>query len=277
MWGDDPTALIGTAAPCRDGTIERTAEGYHVTGRFGFSSGCHHASWVIVAGVVQGKRSPVFLLVPKGDFEIDDNWHVMGLCGTGSCDLVFDTDVPPYRLVDHRGGCPVSDAPLYRLPFWSLFAHAVTVPLIGAAQGALDDYVANQRDRVRLFGGAAAAEPATHTRVAESAAELDAASTALARNAAAITAAAAGGRDLPPELVARLDRDQVIAVRQAVAAIDRLFADAGARALDLDRPLQRAWRDVHAGAAHGSNHPDAKLAAFGARAFTPPPAAQRDA
>ena len=107
----------GHALPRR--TIERTAEGYHVTGRFGFSSGCHHASWVIVAGVVQGKRSPVFLLVPKGDFEIDDNWHVMGLCGTGSCDLVFDTDVPPYRLVDHRGGCPVSDAPLYRLPFWA--------------------------------------------------------------------------------------------------------------------------------------------------------------
>ena len=39
-----PPALIGTATPCRDGTIERTAEGYHVTGRFGFSSGCHHAS-----------------------------------------------------------------------------------------------------------------------------------------------------------------------------------------------------------------------------------------
>jgi Acyl-CoA dehydrogenase, C-terminal domain len=50
----------------------------------------------------------------------------------------------------------------------------VTVPLLGAAQGAPDDYVANQRDRVRLFGGAAATEPATHTRVGESAAELDA-------------------------------------------------------------------------------------------------------
>ena len=39
----------------------------------------------------------VFLL-PRTDYAIDDNWHVIGLCGTGSKDIVVeDAFVPEYR------------------------------------------------------------------------------------------------------------------------------------------------------------------------------------
>ena len=42
----------------------------------------------------------------------------------------------------------------------------------------------------------------------------------------------------------------MFATRHAVTVVDKRFsATASARALSLDNPLQRAWRDVHAGPA----------------------------
>jgi 3-hydroxy-9,10-secoandrosta-1,3,5(10)-triene-9,17-dione monooxygenase len=162
---------------------------------------------------------------------------------------------------------------MYKLPFAQVFPHAATVPLVGTAQGALDDYLVGQRDRVRMLGGNVAAEPTTQIRVAESAADVDAARLSVARNFAEITALAAARKVYPSEFLARIDRDQVLATRKAVTTVDRIFANAGARALSLDNPIQRAWRDVHAGAAHAGNVPEPKLSGYGALAFGLPPAA----
>jgi len=276
VWGRDPSALISSAYMCREGYIDKMADGYQITGRFAFSSGCHHASWVVVAGVPRNAPDEGLLsfLVPASDFEIDDNWNVMGLCGTGSCDVVVAAAVPAHRVHNIAStGSPLSDAPVYRLPFMVVFPHAATVPLVGTAQGALDDYIALQRDRVGMRGAKPASESSTQIRVAESAADLDAARLTLFRNFADITATAAAGHDYPPELLARIDRDQVLATRHAVTAVDRVFATAGARALNLDNPLQRAWRDVHAGAAHFAAVPEPKLSGYGALAFGIQPSA----
>jgi 3-hydroxy-9,10-secoandrosta-1,3,5(10)-triene-9,17-dione monooxygenase len=209
-------------------------------------------------------------MVPRGEYEIVDNWNVMGLCGTGSCDVAVDATVPAHRVHRHRlgtTGSALSDAPVYRVPFFTMFPHAATVPLVGIAQGALDDYLTSQKSRTRMFGGNVASEASTQVRVAESAADLDSARLSLSRSFADITAVAAAGGVFPPELLARVDRDRVIGTRHAVAAIDRIFANAGARALSLDNPVQRAWRDVHAGAAHPASIPEVILATYGALAL----------
>jgi 3-hydroxy-9,10-secoandrosta-1,3,5(10)-triene-9,17-dione monooxygenase len=169
-------------------------------------------------------------------------------------------------------GSKVSDAPIYKLPFLTIFPHAATVPLVGTAQGALDEYLHQQKNRARVTGGVVGTEPSSQIRVAESAADLDAARCSLFRTCEDVTQAAASGNPFSPELLARVNRDQVLASRFAVTAVDRIFANAGARALSLDNPIQRAWRDVHAGAAHPASVPDAHLAAYGALAFGVDPA-----
>ena len=252
------------------------ADGYRIEGQFGFSSGCHHGSWVFVLGVPRNAPEVGFtsLLIPADDYQIVDNWNVMGLCGTGSCDVIVDSAVPAHRVHSiAKTGSPVSDAAVYNVPFMTIFPHAATVPLVGSAQGALDDYVAYQKDRVSMFGSKVPSEPATQIRVAESAADLDAARLSLSRNFVDLTAAAEAGGDFPAELLTRMDRDQVLATRRSVTAVDRIFASAGARALSLDNPIQRAWRDVHAGAAHFAAVPEGKLAGYGANVFGLPPTA----
>jgi 3-hydroxy-9,10-secoandrosta-1,3,5(10)-triene-9,17-dione monooxygenase len=277
VWGGDPSILMSSASAHRSGYIDKVADGYRIAGQFGFSSGCHHAAWLFVLGLPRNAPEEGFtaFLVPDSDFEIVDNWHVMGLCGTGSCDVVVDAMVPSYRArsIAHTGSA-ISDAAVYRLPFMVVFPHAATVPVVGAALGALEDYAASQKDRITLFGSKVASEPSTQIRVAESAADLDAARLSLFRNFADITDAATADGEYPVDLLARIDRDQVLATRRAVTAVDRVFASAGAGALSLDNPIQRAWRDVHAGAAHFAAMPEGKLASYGALAFglslTPP-------
>jgi 3-hydroxy-9,10-secoandrosta-1,3,5(10)-triene-9,17-dione monooxygenase len=182
--------------------------------------------------------------------------------------------VPAHRThAISKTGSQLSDATIYNVPFMILFPHAATVPIVGIAQGALDRYVTSQRDRVRIVGGNVAAEPSSQIRVAESAADLDAARLSLFRTAADVTDVASRGDAPSPDLLARVDRDQVLATRSAVAAVDRIFANAGARALSLDDPIQRAFRDAHAGAAHPAAQPEPRLAAYGALAFGVSPTA----
>ena len=106
-------------------------------------------------------------LLPASDYAIDDVWDTVGLRGTGSNDIVVDDAfVPEHRSLSFtdvfRCACPgqeVNPAPLYRLPYGSLFSYAITTPIIGMATGAYDAHVAYQRDRVRAsYVGQKAAE-----------------------------------------------------------------------------------------------------------------------
>ena len=48
----------------------------------------------------------------------------------------------------------------------------------------------------------------------------------------------------------------------AVEAVDRLFEHSGGRAIFLDQPIQRAFRDVHAMRAHAINNPQKAAGVF---------------
>ena len=81
---------------------------------------------------------------------------MMGLCGTGSKDLVVDDAfVPEYRTHSYRDafllknpGAAVNDGPLYRLPFGSVFPACIASPAIGAALGALEAF--REQSKTRL-------------------------------------------------------------------------------------------------------------------------------
>src|SRR4029077_2429653 len=124
-------------------------------------------------------------LLPASDYTIDDVWDTVGLRGTGSNDIVVDDAfVPGHRSLSFmdvsRLTCPgqeLNPAPLYRLPYGSIFSYAITTPIIGMATGAYDAHVAYQRDRVRAsyIGQKAAEDPYGQVRGARAAADLDSA------------------------------------------------------------------------------------------------------
>ncbi|MGH3734684.1 MAG: 3-hydroxy-9,10-secoandrosta-1,3,5(10)-triene-9,17-dione monooxygenase oxygenase subunit [Micromonosporaceae bacterium] len=275
VWGSDTGTLISSSyAPM--GRATPVDGGFRFTGRWSFSSGCDHAQWVFLGGLVLGEDgNPVdfrTFLLPRADYEIEDVWDTIGLRGTGSNDiLVDDVFVPSYRALSFmdtgRCTCPgqaVNTAALYRLPFASVFSCSIAVPVIGMATGAYEAYVGYTKERVRASTGGKAAEDTFHqVRIAEAASRLDAAVLQIERNIAEELGYAERGEKIPLALRVRVRRDQVNATGAAIAAVDRLFESAGGRALRTGTPIQRFWRDAHAGRVHAINDPEKALAMSG--------------
>jgi len=280
VWGGDAGTLVSSSyAPT--GKVTAVDGGYRLSGRWSFSSGSDHCTWVLLGGIVtDDSGKPVdfrTFLVPLGDYVIEDVWDTVGLRGTGSNDIVIaDAYVPAHRTLSFsdtsRCACPgheVNGGPLYRLPFGSFYSYVITAPIIGMATGAYDAHVGYMKERVRAaYAGVKAAEdPFSQVRVAEAAAQLDDAWWALERNMADLTALADAGEPMPLPLRMRVRRDQVRGTGQAIRAVDLLFENSGGRALKSGTPIQRFWRDAHAGRVHAINDPERALSMFGRGAF----------
>jgi 3-hydroxy-9,10-secoandrosta-1,3,5(10)-triene-9,17-dione monooxygenase len=176
VWGEDRTTTNSSSyAPT--GKAERVPGGFRLSGRWFFSSGCDHCRWVnlgAIAGMIEtdGRQSPDFrsFLLPRKDYRIDDNWHVSGLAGSGSKDIVVDgTFVPEYRSQSHWDyvfgralpGWDYNPGPLYRLPFGAVFFRALTASVVGAARGFLDTWLELSRSRFSL-GSKISEDPFAH-------------------------------------------------------------------------------------------------------------------
>ena len=141
------------------------------------------------------------------------------------------------------------------------------------AYGAYDAHVEHQGKRIRAAyaGEKAKDDPFAKIRIAEAASDIDAAWRQLSGNVADEYALLTAGKEIPFELRARARRDQVRATGRAIASIDRLFEASGATALSTDAPVQRFWRDAHAGRVHAANDPERAYLIFGNEAFGLPP------
>jgi 3-hydroxy-9,10-secoandrosta-1,3,5(10)-triene-9,17-dione monooxygenase len=279
VWSADPTVRISSSyAPMGAGVV--TDGGYLVNGAWHWSSGCDHASWTFVGGPVIKDGRPVdfgSFLVPISDYRIEDDWHVVGLKGTGSNTLVMkDVFVPRHRFTSFKAmsdltatGLKTNTAPVYKMPWGTMHPTTISTPIVGMAYGAYAAHVEHQGKRVRAAyaGEKAKDDPFAKVRIAEAASDIDAAWGQLSGNLGAEYALLSAGKDIPLELRAKARRDQVRATQRAIAAIDRLFESAGATALATDTPLQRFWRDAHAGRVHAANDAERAYVMFGNQEF----------
>ncbi len=93
-----------------------------VSGRWAFCSGITHADLLFAgcmiddAGSAAERRAPSIVALPKGDLEILDTWHTLGLRGTGSHDAVADEVFVLRARVFSLFDGPLVDRPLYRFP-----------------------------------------------------------------------------------------------------------------------------------------------------------------
>lgn len=276
VWADHDGALISSSyAPT--GQIERVDGGFRVSGRWSFSSGCDHCSWVFLGGfapVPADAKAPDMrtFLLPRSDYRIEDNWHTIGLRGTGSKDIVVEgAFVPEYRthkLIDgFRGASPghgVNPAPLYRIPFGQLFVRSVSTTCIGIAESALESFIATASKRIGAGDGAKVAiDPNVQRICAEASGALDEVKLVLFRDIEALMAHADRGEQASTPTRVRYRFDSSNAADRCAKLVSSLFNAAGGRVVFLGHPLLRAWLDVNAARAHYANNPDKPARNFG--------------
>ncbi|MBF6440388.1 acyl-CoA dehydrogenase family protein [Nocardia cyriacigeorgica] len=287
VWGEDNDTWM--ASPYAPTGIARPVDGgYIFNGRWQFSSGTDHCDWIFLGamlgdtdGNIATPPTMLHMILPRSDYTIvEDSWNVVGLKGTGSKDIIVkEAFVPSYRVMngDHvidgtaQKEYGVTET-LYKMPWSNMFPLGITSAVIGIAEGALAAHLDYQRDRVGAQGTAIKDDPYVLFAISEAAADINAARQELLANVDKMWDLVDAGKEVSFADRAAGRRTQVRAAWRAVMAVDQIFARSGGNALRMDKPLQRFWRDAHAGLNHAIHVPSTVFhaAALGSLGVEPP-------
>jgi alkylation response protein AidB-like acyl-CoA dehydrogenase len=266
--------VLSSSAFAPTGKLQAVDGGFLLSGRWDFSSGCDAGGWVVLGAI--GPTGPCMVLVPRSDYEIVDTWFVSGLRGTGSKDIAIDdVFVPAHRVGPSMGAFSGSGAyelhgrASYHLPPMTLLPFTLCSPLVGMAQGALDEFLA--RLQGKTGPGRTSDSVALQVRIAESSAEIDAARLLVKSTTREVLEQASRG-DLPDELrQATVRRNYGYVAKLCVQAVNRLFEASGGHALYDSHAIQRFHRDVHAGSHQVALYWDSIAEGYGRAALGLPP------
>ncbi len=266
VWEQDPSVLISSSyAPV--GKVTAVDGGFRLSGRWSFSSGCEHCQWAFLGAVVPTPEAPFDManyrtfLVPISDYEIVDNWDVVGLQGTGSHDIaVDDVFVPEHRthksmdgFLCENPGNAVNDAPLYRMPFMQVFVRAVCTATLGACEGALDAFIEVAKTRqtgpVKMKD-----DPFARRLAAEVRASLEEMKLTMIRNFDAMMARCRAGQPIPVEDRVRYRYDSAVVADRCLELSGRMLKAAGSGGIRQGSRLLDYHLDMLASQAHVANH-----------------------
>ena len=280
VWGKDPEALIASGIAYPQGSGKKVDGGFLISGRWNFSSGVNVADWNMLAVTVRDGEKIVdhrMCLLHKAEYQVVDDWYVLGMRSTGSMTVVAkDVFVPDYKalcMYDARGGDSFPGArgnpnPVYRVPLSALGAHGIGGAAVGNAQAALDLTIEAVVKRSTNYQGLKMRDiQSVQVRVGAAGARIDAARQLLRQNC--IDAMEIARRnviaDAPTKL--RFKRDLAYAATLCTEAVDLLHAMAGANGVYDSYPIQRIFRDAHAMGGHFSFSTDAQFSSWGLAAL----------
>jgi 3-hydroxy-9,10-secoandrosta-1,3,5(10)-triene-9,17-dione monooxygenase len=270
MWGDDPLAVAASSLVPRSAAV-RTSGGWRLSGRYPFSSGCDAAQWAVIGaflGEAGDPKSIAYLLVRLSEVEIVDDWHVLGLLGTGSKSLVLhDVFVPEHRVVmvadmfagTVPGAAVHPDYPVVRAPRGFLLPYSLPTVCVALGGRALEVACASLAGRVSRGVTRLADSELVQVTVGEAAAAIDAATLLLHTGRDAATAEIDTGRRIAEHEALRGRRDMVYVQHQVAWAVERLCELSGARSVYDADPLQQIRRDVMTMLTH---HAASRMAAY---------------
>ncbi|HEY6493698.1 MAG TPA: acyl-CoA dehydrogenase family protein [Trebonia sp.] len=254
----------GTAVPV-DG-------GYLVSGNWKIVSGVDAADWVVVIAVIsegaaprltEGGQPDVRLFaVPASQVTIKKTWHVSGMRGSGSNDVVIDDAFVAAELVGRFDVPPRIDRPLYRGFLPALVLAGCTAIVVGVAAAAIDDTVRLALTKKSVTGEAMAERPRVQSVIAASEADLDAARLLLLSAARSLQDAGEAGVAVTAEQRAALRAAMSHAARVSRRVLVDMYELASSSPLYTGDALERRFRDGMAALQH-VNHSAAAFEAAG--------------
>jgi 3-hydroxy-9,10-secoandrosta-1,3,5(10)-triene-9,17-dione monooxygenase len=282
MWSADGS-IMNSSSYAPTGKAEKVAGGYRVSGRWSFSTGCDHCPWVVLGAIaggveVDGLSMPDHrsFLLPRSDYHIDDNWHVSGLRGTGSKDIVVDgAFVPEYRSQSHWDyalghdlpGWELNPAPLYRIPFAIVFNYALAASVLGAARGFLELWIEAAKLRKGGMGGITREDPYAQKLLTEAGYTIDTGFALMRRDMTELTDAARTLTPVPLIKRAAIRYNACRSAQLSARAVNELLDAGSGRMVFSDHPLNRRFQDIKAMLGHAYLNADNPAQIHGALAL----------
>lgn len=265
LWGQDDTRLVSSSyAPF--GTVKMVEGGYLLNGEWLTSSGCDHAAGgAFVGGRVteaNGEQAFRSFWIQRGDFDIVDDWFVVGLAGTGSKKLALkDVFVPAYRshvIAAYGEETHRHVDNLYKMPFFYVFYAAVSSVIIGMARGMVDMYIEHMvpRQNINQAVGAAVQDPFIKAKLGEAYARILGATSRVLQNTDEAWSHVSRGELVPLDLRVRHFATNQFTGGECFEAAHMIFKKTSTRGVWLSNPMQRQLRDILVGANHITQNQD---------------------
>jgi alkylation response protein AidB-like acyl-CoA dehydrogenase len=269
------------------GQARRTDEGFLVTGKWMYGSGCSYAAWAVVGIEWQEDDKPVrgLALISRDQYEILDDWHVMGMAASSSNSIVARNEifVPAYRVIRHAdlpvalGALPQKYEGLtYRMgPLATMLSTALAniAITLGMARGCLDCFVeqANKRVPFNLPYETVATMPSTQVVAGRAHAMIQAAEALILQTADEVDARTLRTEDFMPREESLATMSLVYAANLCGEAIDEMQLCIGSSTVSLRNPIQRFARDARVMLTHGAIRRDPAAEIAGRHVLGLPP------
>lgn len=276
IWGSNPDAGIASGIAFPQGKGRRVGGGLVLSGEWNFSSGTDHSEWSMLACIVREGEKPldwVYCLVHRDDYEVIDDWQVLGMRATGSktvrCSELF---IPEHRILSMHvanpkhawPGLDVNRNPHYRIPTSALGGYCLGGCMVGNARHALELSIELVKSRSTSYTNARMRDFQTvQLRIATAGAKIDAAHLVFRNDVLGAQTLYENGGKLDVETRLRYKRNCALAAHWCLEAVESLQEMAGANGIYDHMPLQRMFRDARAATGHFSFSIDAQLPPWG--------------
>lgn len=258
--------IIAPGVQTPPGRAEKVDGGYIVNARWKWGSGVMNADWVLGGVIIADPDAEPgapprmrSVLIEASKVLIPDSWHMAGMAGTGSNDIIVDNvfvaeeffgNSPVFDAASRKAGDADHKSPLMRIPFQTLLALTTMLPAVGAANAALKLTASRMATR-KVLGTETfyIDKDSQQARLGKALTQMKNAEILLRDAARKMWAIGEKGT---AEFTERAEmRAQVTAVVQLCAeAVSSAIGMSGASAFALDCPLQRNLRDVQTIANH---------------------------
>lgn len=253
IW-QDQRAVVANGPPTASAVAVPDEGGYRLSGRWYFSSGSSHATWIAAlapvrpaGGQLPGREGYRVLLLPKSQVEfLPGSWEVSGLRGTGSFGFeVNDVFVPRDRTYEQNGD-PLDGGPLYCIPRTLLFACGFSTVALGIARASLATAIdlSSTKTPARVQG-LLQGQKTTQRLTGEAEAILRSARAFLQESAASVWDSACQTRKLTTEQRVNLRLASTHGIRQAAMVVDIAYGLVGSGSIFPTNPIHRRFQDIH--------------------------------
>ncbi len=258
----DPNVIVSSVfAPSGTAVYEQRdgIDGYLINGHWRWGSSCHNAQWICGALTeIDGEGNPITdatavnrAVFKPEEIDIQDNWHVSGLKGTGSSDYIAENVwLPADRMGSLSRANSYKNEPIFRFPRFGILSTPCGAIALGMAKAALEEVIELAKEKTPQGSRRTLSQrPVLHKDLAIHYTELRAARALLYGTVDEVWEKV---QTRDPDITDRLNlrTANVHAMNTAVNVIDRMYTMVGGSSVFESSCLQRHFRDVHVASQH---------------------------
>lgn len=248
-----------------EGFAKVVDKGYMISGQWSLVTGCELADWFILRCLVTTDDSPKilgpkanlkFFFLPKKDVKVIDTWHVIGLNGTGSHDVVVKNVFVQERYAVNFDSPVTIDNAYIRLPTSCLSAAGCAAMTLGVLTAATDDLINICLDQTTLGDNLDLRDRTTvQAAIARSKTVLASKRAQLYSSVSSLWNTSQNKSNFTDVQLADVWVASCEAAREAKEMVSEIYTVAGSASLYKKHKIERAHRDIHAMLQHGIIQP----------------------